>query len=211
MAPQSRGQHAEEERKTARGGGLFSPRVERRKTTAEVGRKVPRLGSSLSCPHDLAALAPTNPGAGSSELLQNHGYKIMGKPRVRGRANIERGRGAPSSPPQNMGARRQVTGSAWSGNPLSAARKIFLPTKYSYPQSEGFLAGKSGPAPPATGRKGWSPGKTSTPSPGIWGRKILLVGRFFGGNLLGRGGFSCGRRRRRRPGIFRPGSQNIAG
>ena len=30
VAPQRRGQHAEEERKTARGGGLFSPRVERR-------------------------------------------------------------------------------------------------------------------------------------------------------------------------------------
>jgi hypothetical protein len=117
--------------------------------------------------------------------------------------------GAASSPPQNMGARRQVTGSAWSGNPLSAARKIFLPTKYSYPQSEGFLAGKSGPAPPATGRKGWSPGKTSPPSPGIWGRKISLVGIFFGGNLLGGGEFTRGRRRRRRPGIFRPGSQNI--
>ena len=58
VAPQRWGQHAEEERKTARGGGLFSPRVERRETTAEIGRKgsrplppstVPRLGSSFSC------------------------------------------------------------------------------------------------------------------------------------------------------------------
>ena len=72
LAPQRRGEHAEEERKTARGGGLFSPRVERRETTAEVGRKVPRplstvprLGSSSSCPHHLAAPAPTNPGAES--------------------------------------------------------------------------------------------------------------------------------------------------
>ena len=69
VAPQRRGQHAEEERKTARGGGLFSPRVERRETTAEVGRKIPRPPSTVHCPAPglVIILPPSSCRAGSNQ------------------------------------------------------------------------------------------------------------------------------------------------
>ena len=68
--------------------------------------------------------------------------------------------------------------------PVAAAGKIFLPIQSSCPLSAVLLIGKM----VELGRAGlgraerWelNEGKTSAPSLGMWGRKILLVGRFFG-------------------------------
>ena len=74
--------------------------------------------------------------------------------------------------------RRNRSGMVWSGTPVAAVWKIFLPSKFSCPQSGGFFD-RIKPAS-ATGRKELIVEKTSVPSLGILGRKILLVGRFFG-------------------------------
>ena len=66
---------------------------------------------------------------------------------------------------------------------LSAAGEIFLPIQSSCPLSAVLLIGKPvelGRVVLGGGRWEWDGWKTSAPSLGMWGRKILLVGKFFG-------------------------------
>ena len=79
-------------------------------------------------------------------------------------------------------SRREETGehvpSCWARR--SAAWKIFLPIKSSSPESGSFFGIFSGKRLSFAGRRELNGWKISAPSPGILGRKILLVGKFFG-------------------------------